>query len=189
MPQVNAGEFRKGLKVVIDGEPYDMLECNFVKPGKGQALYKCRLRSLIKNTIIDRTYKSGESLEGADVRKGDGQYLYKERNGLVFMDSETFEQYVIPEDIVGDAAKWLQDGTTCNLMFWNDQVIEVNAPPHVNLKVTYTEPAARGNTAGNVLKPATVETGAVVNVPAFIDQDQVIRIDTRTGEYVERVKT
>src|SRR5438132_13481476 len=134
MPQINAGEFRKGIKVVIEGDPYDMLECNFVKPGKGQALYKCRLRNLLKNTIIDRTYKSGDGLEAADVRKGDGQYLYKDRNGMVFMDTDSFEQYTIPAEVVGDGAKWMMDGANCGLMYWNDQVIEVYPPSHVNLK-------------------------------------------------------
>lgn len=189
MPQVNAGDFRKGLKVVIDGEPYDMIECNFVKPGKGQALYKCKLRSLLKNTILDRTYKSGESLEGADVRKGEAQFLYKERNGLVFMDTESFEQQTIAEEIMGDGVKWLQDGTICTVTYWNDTMIEVLPPSHVNLKVTYTEPAVRGNTSGNITKSATVETGAEVLVPPFIEQGEMIRIDTRTGEYIERVKS
>ena len=189
MPQINAGEFKKGIKVVVEGDPYDMIEVNFVKPGKGQALYKCKLRNLLKNTIIDRTYKSGDGLEAADVRKGEGQFLYKDRTGLIFMDQQSFEQYTIPEDIVGDAAKFLLDGAICGLMYYNDQPIEVTPPPHVNLKVTYAEPAARGNTAGNITKPATVETGATVAVPAFIDQGEVIRIDTRTGEYVERVRT
>lgn len=188
MPQINAGDFKKGIKVVIDGEPYDMIETNFVKPGKGQALYKCKLRNLLKNTIIDRTYKSGDSMEAADIRKGDGQFLYRDRSGLVFMDNESFDQYTISEELMGDGAKWLMDGTLCALMYWNDQVIEVTPPSHMNLKVTYTEPAARGNTSGNITKPATVETGAVVAVPAFIEQDEVIRIDTRTGEYVERVR-
>jgi elongation factor P len=165
-----------------------MMECNFVKPGKGQALYKCKMRNLLKNTIIDRTYKSGDSLEAADIRKGEGQFLYRDRENLMFMDSETFEQYTIPDANV-DGAQWLQDGAVCGLMYWGERVIEVTPPPHVNLKVTYTEPAARGNTAGNITKPATVETGATVLVPAFIDQDEVIRIDTRTGEYVERVRT
>lgn len=188
MPQINAGDFRKGIKVVVEGDPYDMLECQFVKPGKGQALYKCRLRNLLRGTIIDRTYKSGDGLEGADVRKSDGQFLYKEKNGLVFMDSESFEQYTIPEDVVGDGAKWLMDGMVCQLMYWNDKVIEVTPPPHVNVRITYTEPAVRGNSSGNITKAATVETGAEIMVPAFIDSGELVRVDTRTGEYVERVK-
>ena len=188
MPQINAGDFRKGVKVVVEGEPYDMLECNFVKPGKGQALYKCRLKNLLRGTILDRTYKSGDGLEGADVRKSDGQYLYREKDGFVFMDTTSFEQYTIPESLVGDAAGFLQDGMSCNLTYWNDRVIEVVPPPHVNVKVTYTEPAVRGNTSGNITKAATVETGAEIQVPSFIEIGETVRVNTATGEYVERVK-
>lgn len=188
MPQINAGDFKKGVKVVIEGDPYDMLDCHFVKPGKGQALYKCRLQNLLKATIIDRTYKSGDGLEAADVRKEDGQFLYKDRTGMVFMDTNTFEQYTVPEAICGDGGKFLQDGMAVGLTYWNDKVIEVIPPPHVNLKITYTEPAVRGNSSGNITKAATVETGAEIQVPAFIEQGETVRIDTRTGEYVERVK-
>jgi len=188
MPQINAGDFRKGIKVVIEGDPYDMLEFNFVKPGKGQALYKCRLKNLLKNTIIDRTYKSGDGLEAADVRKGEGQFLYRERDALVFMDQESYEQYHVPQEVMGEGTRWLQDGMICQLMDWNDRIIEVAPPPHVNLKITYTEPAVRGNTSGNITKAATVETGTEIQVPAFIEQGETVRIDTRTGEYVERVK-
>jgi elongation factor P len=187
MPLIDAGEFRKGVKVLIDGEPYNMMECNFVKPGKGQGLYKCRLQNLLKPTIIDRTYKSGDGLEGADVRKGDGQFLYKDRTGYIFMCNETYEQYTLNADIVGDGAKFLQDGALCQLTFWNDTVIEVIPPSHVNLKITYTEPAVRGNTSSNITKAATVEGGGEIQVPAFVKDGDVVRIDTRTGEYVERV--
>jgi elongation factor P len=189
MPQINAGDFRKGVKIILDGEPYDMLECNFVKPGKGQALYKTRLRNLLKGTILDRTYKSGDSLEAADIRKSDGQYLYRDANGYVFMDNESFDQYTLPSDVVGDAARFLLDNATCNLLFWNGQLIEMTPPQHVVLEVTYTEPAAKGNTATNVTKPATVETGAEVFVPAFIAQGDRIKVDATTGQYLERVRT
>lgn len=188
MPMINAGEFRKGIKVVIEGDPYDMLECNFVKPGKGQALYKCRLRNLLKNTIIDRTYKSGDGLEAADIRKGDGQFLYRDKDNLVFMDQESFEQYTVPQSILAERAVWLLDGAICTLMYYNDRIIDVEPPSHINVKVTYTEPAVRGNSSGNITKAATVETGGEVQVPAFIENGEIIRIDTRTGEYVERVK-
>lgn len=189
MPLIEAGSFRKGIKVIVEGEPYEMLECNFVKPGKGQALYKCRLRCLTKNTILDRTYKSGDGLEGADVRKGDAQYLYRDRTNFVFMDQETFEQYTLAQEMLGDSAQFLMDGMTCNLLYWNDSVIGVSPPQHVNLKVTMAEPAVRGNTSSNITKQVTVETGATVNVPAFINVGDVIRINTETGEYMERVKT
>jgi elongation factor P len=188
MPQINAGDFRKGIKIVLDGEPYDMMECQFVKPGKGQALYKCRLRNLLRGTILDRTYKSGESLEAADVRKGDGQFLYRDPNGLVFMDSESFEQYTISDEIMGEGARFLMDGAVCSLVLWNEKVIEVIPPPHVNVKVTYTEPAARGNSTSNITKAATVETGTEIQVPAFIETGDLVRVDARTGEYLERVK-
>ena len=111
MPQINAGDFRKGVKIILDGEPYDMLECNFVKPGKGQALYKTRLRNLLKGTILDRTYKSGDSLEAADIRKSDGQYLYRDPSGYVFMDNETFEQYTLPTAACEDQVRFLLENS------------------------------------------------------------------------------
>jgi elongation factor P len=189
MPLIEAGAFKKGIKVILDGEPYEMIDMNFVKPGKGQALYKCRLRCLTKNTILDRTYKSGDGLEAADVRKGDAQYLYRERMNYVFMDLETFEQYSLAPEMLGDAARFLMDGMTCNLLFWNDQPIGISLPQHVNLKVTAAEPAVRGNTSSNITKRVTLETGAEVNAPAFIDVGETIRINTETGDYMERVKT
>lgn len=188
MAAINTSDFRKGAKVILDGEPYEMLEVNFVKPGKGQALYKTRLRNLLKGTILDRTYKSGDSLEAADVHRGQGQYLYKDPNGLVFMDNESFEQYHLPEDALGDQAKFLLEGMVCDLLFWNQQLIGGTAPSHVTMKVTYTEQAARGNTATNLTKPATLESGAQVGVPAFVNIGDMVKIDTRTGEYLERVR-
>ena len=188
MAQINTSDFRKGIKVVIDGDPFEMLECNFVKPGKGQALYKTRLRNLVKGTILDRTYKSGDSLEGADVHRGDGQYLYRDATGYVFMDQETFEQHTIPSESVEEQMRFLKDGAVVQLLFWNGQVIDMTPPQHVVLEVTYTEPAARGNTATNVTKPATVETGAEVQVPSFVNQGDKIKIDAATGSYIERVR-
>ncbi len=188
MAQINTSDFRKGTKVIIDGDPYDMLECNFVKPGKGQALYKTRLRNLLKGTILDRTYKSGDSLEGADIRFGKGQYLYRDGSSYVFMDNESFEQYSLPGANCEEKTTFLQENAPVDLLFWNEQLIEMTPPQHVVLTITYTEPAARGNTATNVTKPATVETGAEVQVPAFISEGDKIKIDTETGKYVERVK-
>ncbi len=186
--QINAGDFRKGLKVLVDNEPYDMLECNFVKPGKGQALYKTKLRNLLKGTILDRTYKSGESLESADVHRSEGVYLYREANGYVFMDNDTYEQFSLSEDICGDQMKFLQENAPVGLLFWNGQLIAMSPPQHVVLEITYTEPAAKGNTATNVTKPATVETGAEVQVPAFISQGEKVKVDVETGKYIERVR-
>ena len=188
MPVINTGDFRKGVKVEIDGEPFEMLECNFVKPGKGQALYKTRLRNLLKGTILDRTYKSGDSLDAADVHRGEGQYLYRDAAGYVFMDNETFEQHALSADVCADQIQFLQEGATVQLLFWNGRLIEMTPPQQVVLEITYTEPAARGNTATNVSKPATVETGATVHVPAFINQGDKIKIDTATGSYIARVR-
>lgn len=188
MPQINAGDFRKGTKVILDGDPYDMLECNFVKPGKGQALYKTRLRNILKGTIIDRTYKSGETLEAADIRKGDGQYLYKDASGFHFMDKESFEQYHLDGESVGDGGRFLQDGCICSLLFWNDKLIGMTPPAQVVMKITYTEPAVRGNTSSNITKAATLENGEEVQVPAFVDTGDVIKIDAATGTYLERVR-
>lgn len=188
MPQINTGDLKKGAKVILENDPYDMLEVNFVKPGKGQALYKCRMRNLLKGTIIDRTFKSGDSLEAADVRKGDAQFLYKDTQNYIFMDQESFEQYTLSVEAVGDGGKFLQDGAICNLLYWNDKIIGMTPPQHVIMKVTYTEPAARGNTSAALTKPATVECGATVTVPAFIEIGEVIKIDTWNEEYLERVR-
>lgn len=186
MPQINTGGFKKGLKVIIDGDPYEMLECNFVKPGKGQALYRTRLRNLLKGTQLDRTYKSGDSLEEADVHKGEGQYLYRDANGFIFMDNETFEQYTLSEKACGDSMLFLRENDVVQMLFWNGQLIEITPPAQAILEVTYTEPAAKGNTATNVSKPATVETGATVNVPGFVEAGDKIKINAQTGEYIER---
>lgn len=188
MPQINTGDFKKGTKVILNDEPYDMLEVNFVKPGKGQALYKTRLKNLLKGTMLDRTYKSGESLEAADIRKADGQYLYREANGYVFMDNETFDQYSLPEEVGAEKVKFLLEGATVQMLFWNDQLIDMTPPQHVTMEITYTEPAAKGNTATNVTKSATIETGAEIQVPAFIEQGDNVKIDAATGEYVERIR-
>lgn len=187
MPQINTGDFRKGIKVLVEGDPYEMLECNFVKPGKGQALYKTRLKNLLKGTILDRTYKSGDSLEGADVHKSDGQYSYRDSTGFVFLD-ENFEQHTLPEEACGDQMTFVQEGMPVQLLFWNGQLIEITPPQQVVLEVTYTEPAARGNTATNVTKPATVDTGGEIQVPAFINQGDKVKINAATGEYIERVR-
>ncbi len=188
MPQINAGDFRKGIKVTLDDEPYEMLECNFVKPGKGQALYKTKLKNLLKGTILDRTYKSGDSLESADVHKGEGQYLYRDSNNYIFMDNKTYEQHELGTDVCGDQMNFLLEGATCNLLYWNGRLIGMTPPQYVVLEIIETEPAVRGNTATNVTKSAQVETGATVQVPAFVKQGDKIKIDADTGEYIERVR-
>jgi len=184
----NTSDFKKGIKVQIDGDPYLMLECNFVKPGKGQSLYKCRLRNLIRGSSLDRTFKSGDSLDEADVETIDAQYLYRSGDNFVFMNNENFEQYEIPSSVIGDGAKWLLEATVCTVILYNNAPISMEPPNTMALKITQCDPGTRGNTATNVTKPCTLETGAVINGPAFLEEGETIRVDTRTEEYVERVK-
>lgn len=188
MATYNTSDFRKGIKVQIDGTPYLMVECNFVKPGKGNALYKCRMRNLILGTMLDRTYKGGDSLESADVEDINAQFLYSQTDKYVFMDQESYEQYELTKEQVDEAWKYLKEGMVCSMTLYNNNPISVEPPFHVVLKVEYAEPAVRGNTATNLQKPVKVETGAEIIVPAFIEQGEMIKVDTRTGEYVERVK-
>lgn len=188
MPSINTSQFRKGLKVQIDGDPYIMIECNFVKPGKGQAMYKCKLRNLLRGTVLDRTYKSGESLDSADIEEIEAQFLYGQGDTYVFMHTETYEQYELTKEQVDDAWKYLQDGCMCSMMLYNNNPIGVTPPNHIIAKVEYCEPAVRGNTATNVTKPAKIETGAELIVPNFIEMGDMIKVDTRTGEYIERAK-
>jgi elongation factor P len=184
----NTSEFRKGIKVQIDGDPYLMIECNFVKPGKGNALYKCKLRNLLRNTVLDRTYKGGDSLEAADVTEISAQFLYRQQDTFVFMDKANFEQYELTRDQTDDAWKYLKEGMECQMVLFNNNPISVSPPNHVVLKIEYCEPAVRGNTATNLTKPVKVETGAEFICPAFVEIGDLIKIDTRTGEYLERAR-
>jgi elongation factor P len=186
MSVFNAGEFRKGIKVIVENDPYEMMICEFVKPGKGQALYRTKLRNLLTGTLLDRTYRSGDSLEGADIRNSDGIYSYFDGSNYVFMDNDSFEQVSLPGSVCAERMKFIKDGSPVQLMFWNDKLIDVTPPKHIILEVTFTEPAARGNTATNVTKPATLETGGEVKVPSFISIGEKIKIDTETGEYLGR---
>ncbi|MAT73098.1 MAG: elongation factor P [Planctomycetaceae bacterium] len=188
MGTYNTSEFKKGLKIQIDGVPYQMVEMNFRKPGKGTALYECKLRNLLRGTVVDRTYRAGQTLESADVSEFTAQYLYRNGENFVFMNNNDYEQYELAEEQVGDCAKFLKENMDCQLMVFNNQPIAVTPPNHVILQVTYCEPGAKGNTATNVTKPVTLETGAEILAPVFINQGDWLRVDTRTGEYIERTK-
>jgi len=187
MAVFNAGEFRKGIKVIVENDPYEMVHCDFVKPGKGQALYKCKMRNLLKGSLLDRTYRSGDSLEAADIRNIDGIYSYFDNTNYIFMDNESFEQVELSKDICGEQMRFIKEGSPCQLMYWNERLIGVTPPTHMVLEITYTEPAARGNTATNVSKPATVETGGEIQVPSFINIGEKVKIDTESGTYLGRV--
>jgi len=188
MPSYSTNEFRGGLKVILDGEPYVIIENEFVKPGKGQAFNRVKVRNLKTGRVIDKTFKSGETVEAADVVERPMQYLYADGEHWHFMDPETYEQYAADANAVGDAAKWLKEQETCMVTLWNEAPLLVTPPNFVVLRVTETDPGVRGDTAQGGSKPATLETGAVVRVPLFIEQGELIKVDTRTGEYVSRVK-
>ncbi len=187
MATYKTSEFKKGLKVQLDGEPYVMIEMNFRKPGKGNALYECKLRNLIRNTIMTKTYRGGESLESADVEEIAAQYLYRQADTFVFMDNKTYEQYELTIEQLDDTWKYLKEGLPCSMILYNNNPIAMTPPNHVELEVTQCEPGAKGDTATNVTKPAMTESGAEFNVPIFIKEGNVVKIDTRTGAYVERV--
>ncbi len=188
MATYSTNEFKGGLKLILDGDPYTIVENEFVKPGKGQAFNRVKLRNLKTGRVVDRTYKSGETVEAADVVEREMQYLYSDGEYYHFMLSDTFEQYSANEATVGDAAKWLQGQETCMITLWDDVPLNVVAPAFVELKITQCDPGVRGDTATGGTKPATLETGAVVKVPLFVEEGEVIRVDTRTAEYVSRVK-
>jgi elongation factor P len=188
MATYTTNEFKSGLKILIDGDPFSIIENEFVKPGKGQAFNRVKMRNLKTGRVIERTFKSGESAEGADVVELQLQYLYTDGEVWHFMDAESYEQYIADAAIVGEGAKWLKEQDICTVTLWNGLPLAVTPPNFVVLKVTRTDPGVRGDTASGASKPATLETGAVVRVPLFVDQDELIKVDTRTGEYVSRMK-
>jgi len=188
MASYNTSEFKNGLKLMVDGDPCSIIENILVKPGKGQAFNRVRLRNLKTGRVIERTYKSSESVEGADVMEVNLQYLYCDGDQWHFMHDESYEQYSAGETAVGDAKNWLREQDTCTITLWNGQPISVLAPNFVVLEITQTDPGVRGDTASGATKPATVETGAVIKVPLFVDEGEKVKVDTRTGEYVSRVK-
>ena len=188
MASYSTSEFRSGLKIIMDGDPCVIVENEFVKPGKGQAFNRVRIRNLKTGRTIDRTFKSGESLPAADVHDTDMQYLYNDGEFWHFMLPDTFEQYAAEEKAVGEAKDWLLGQEICQVTLWNNVPLLVSPPNFVELEIVETDPGVRGDTASGGVKPATLATGAVVRVPLFVEQGEVIRVDTRSGEYVSRVK-
>lgn len=188
MPTYSTNEFRKGLKIQIDGIPFQMVEMNFRKPGKGNALYECKLKNLIRGTVTDKTYRAGQTVEAADVSEFTAQFLYKQGEGYIFMKSDDYEQYELTGEQIGDEAKFLKEGMDCQLVVFDNNPIGATLPNHVVLQVEYCEPAVKGNTATNVSKPVKLETGAEILAPAFINIGDWLRVDTRTSSYIERSK-
>lgn len=188
MSNYSTNEFKSGLKLMLDGDPCSIIENEFVKPGKGQAFNRVKLRNLKTGRVLERTFKSGESLPGADVVDTEMQYMYYDGEFWHFMHPSSFEQYTAEEKVVGDAKQWLKEQDMCNVTLYNGEPLAIDAPNFVELKITETDPGVRGDTVSGGSKPATLETGAVVQVPLFIDEGEVIKVDTRTGKYASRVK-
>ena len=182
-------DLRKGLKFELDGDPHVVVQFDFVKPGKGQALYKCKLKNMLTGAQFDKTFRSGEKFKEADLEEVEMEYLYSDSQRWCFMNTSTYDQVFATEEQVADAKNFLKENTVCNVLLYKGNPIGISLPFFIDLKVEKTDPWVRGDTASGDSKPATLETGYVLNVPPFIEEGELIRIDTRTGQYVERVKT
>ncbi len=185
---LESGDLRKGLKLEIDGDPYIIVQFEFVKPGKGQALYKCRLKNMVTGVQFDKTFRSGEKFKEADLEEVEMEYLYFDGSSYCFMNTSNYEQEMLSAEQVGEARAFLKENTVCNVLLFQGRPIGISLPNFVDLEITEAEPWAKGDTAAGSTKPATLETGHVVQVPPFINVGEKIRIDTRSGQYVERVK-
>jgi len=184
----NTSEFKTGLKIMINGEPNNIVENEFVKPGKGQAFSRVRVRNLMTGRVVEKTFKSGDTVEAADVFETSAQYLYNDGEYWHFMQPESYEQYAISKAAAGEAVFWMQEGGMSVLTLFNGEPISVTPPNFVEMKIVETDPGMRGDTSGGGGKPAKLDSGATVRVPLFVQEGEVIKIDTRTGEYVSRVK-
>lgn len=181
-------EFKAGLKVLLNGEPCNILETEFVKPGKGQAFTRVKLRNLRTGRVLEKTCKSGDTLPSADIVEIEMEFLYQDGSFWHFMCPETYEQFSFPQEVMSGSEKWLQPQSVCAVMLWNGQPISLTPPTFIHAKVTHTEPAVRGDTVSGALKSAEIETGATIKVPLFISEGDLVKVDTRTGDYVARVK-
>lgn len=186
MANFSTNDFKPGLKVMMDGDPCSILENEYVKPGKGQAFNRVKIRNLSTGRVLERTFRSGDSLEGADVMDHDMEYLYNDGEFWHFMDPTTFEQHAADAKAVGDAHKWLKEQDVCTITLFNGSPLTIAPPNHVELEITETDPGLKGDTAQGGTKPATLSTGAVIKVPLFMSIGEVVRVDTRTGEYLGR---
>ncbi len=185
----DTSDIRKGLKVLMDGNPYTIVDFQFVKPGKGSAFTRTKFKNLLTGGIVEKNIRSGEKLEPANVEEKTMQYLYADGDDYVFMDKQSYEQINIPDDIIGKDTDLLLDNSDCAVMFFNDRAVGLTLPTFIEVLITRADPAVKGDTATNVTKPATIETGAEVQVPLFINEGDKIKVDTRSRDYVERVKS
>ena len=186
MVNYSTSDFKPGLKIIIDNDPCEIIEEDFVKPGKGQAFSKVKFRNLLTGRVGEKTCKVGESIESADIEELEMQFLYLDGDSWVFMHPENFEQISINQDLIGTNKDWLSEGDICQVILWNQQPISVVPPVFVNLEITKTDPGVKGDTASGGSKPATLSTGAIIKVPLFISEGEIVTIDTRNGEYQGR---
>jgi len=186
MSQISTNEFRPGEKILLDNQPCSIIENEFVKPGKGQAFNRVKIRNLITDRVLEKTFKSGETVDSADVMDVNMQYLFQEGDFWIFMDVSSFEQMPVDKSILADAKLWIREQDECVITLFNGQPISVTPPNFVQLEVTETDPGLRGDTSSGGTKPATLSTGAVVKVPLFIQIGDTLKIDTRDGTYVSR---
>lgn len=187
MSIIPVSDLRKGAKVDLDGQPYVVTDFEFCKPGKGQALYRCKLKNLINGSTMDRTWRSADKVEKPDLSQREVIYSFAEGDDYVFMDSESYEQIHIPATLLGDQRFFLIENAECTILFYGERPIEVTLPIFIVKKIIKTEPGVRGDTATNVTKPAWLDNGYEIQVPLFVNEGDVVKIDTRTGQYSERV--
>lgn len=185
---MDIGEIKKGSKVVFDGDPWVVTDYQFVKPGKGQALYKCRMKNMISGASVDRTYRSGEKFERADLEEHRMQYLYSDGEEFHFMNNANYEQVALKKPQMDNADAFLYENLEVDMLFFNGQPIGLTLPNFVELEITQSDPGIKGDTASNTTKPATLSTGYIVQVPLFVEEGEWVKVDTRSGDYVERVK-
>ncbi len=188
MASYGMNDVKNGMKIIVDGQPCVIVDTDYIKPGKGQAFTRVKYRNIKTGRVVEMTMKSTDSVEAADVVDTDMQYLYNDGEFWHFMQPESFEQHTADKNVVGDAALWIKGEETCVVTLWNGAPLAVTPPNFVELKIVETDPGVRGDTSGGGGKPAKLETGAVVRVPLFVGQEEVIKVDTRTGEYFSRVK-
>jgi elongation factor P len=184
---LDTSEFRKGLKIEVDGEPFEIVEFQHVKPGKGSAFVRTSIRSLLSGRVLQPTFKSGDKVGRPDIEEKEMKFLYAQGDEFHFMDSKSYEQTYISEKVLGESKNFLKENINCSILFYNGKAIGVTMPNAVELKVTKCDPGARGDTVSGAMKPATLETGITINVPLFINEGDILRIDTRTGAYITRV--
>ena len=183
----DTSDIRKGLKVLMDGNPYTVVEFQFVKPGKGAAFTRTKMKNLLTGAVLERNLRSGDKLEPADVETKTMQYLYSDADSFIFMDTSTYDQVNIPKATVGESADFMPENINVEVLFLENRAVDVTLPNFIEQPITETEPGFRGDTSTNTTKPAKISTGATIQVPLFIAEGDVVKIDTRTGEYLERV--